>query len=69
VDTIDYSGKSAKDILAIVHRDKSQGGIVLQHNFQASDGRLDGTVEALPQIIDQLREEGYEFVTVDNLIK
>lgn len=69
VDTKDFSGKSAKDILAIVHRDKSPGGIVLQHNFQPLDGILDGTVEALPQIIDQLREEGYEFVTVDNLIK
>ncbi|KAA0965428.1 polysaccharide deacetylase family protein [Sporosarcina sp. ANT_H38] len=69
VDTKDFSGNSAKDILAIVHRDKSPGGIVLQHNFQPLDRRLDGTVEALPQIIDQLRKEGYEFVTVDNLIK
>lgn len=69
VDTKDFSGKSAEDILAIVHRDKSPGGIVLQHNVKPLEGRLDGTVEALPQIIDQLHEEGYEFVTVDNLIK
>lgn len=66
VDTIDYSGKSAEEILTIVHRDKSPGGIVLQHNFQNT--KLQGTVDALPQMIDQLRAEGYEFVTIDSLL-
>lgn len=66
VDTIDYSGKSAEEILSIVHRDKSPGGIVLQHNFQNT--KLQGTVDALPQMIDQLRAEGYEFVTIDNFL-
>jgi peptidoglycan-N-acetylglucosamine deacetylase len=68
VDTVDWSGKTEDEILAIVHRDKSPGGIVLQHNFQTTNGELDGTVKALPKIIDQLREEGYEFVTVDTLL-
>ena len=67
VDTLDWSGKSAEEILTIVNRDKSPGGIVLQHNFQNT--KLQGTVDALPQMIDQLRAEGYEFVTVDNIIK
>ncbi len=67
VDTIDWSGNSAEEILSIVHRDKSPGGIVLQHNFQNS--KLQGTVDALPQMIDQLRAEGYEFVTIDGLLK
>ncbi|KIL46413.1 polysaccharide deacetylase family protein [Jeotgalibacillus campisalis] len=66
VDTIDYSGKSAEEILTIVQRDKSPGGIILQHNFQSS--KLQGTVDALPQMIDQLREEGYELVTIDRLL-
>lgn len=33
VDTLDWSGKSAEEILTIINRDKSLGGIVLQHNF------------------------------------
>ncbi|TDL76111.1 hypothetical protein [Peribacillus frigoritolerans] len=66
VDTLDWSGKSAEEILTIVNRDKSPGGIVLQHNFQNT--KLQGTVDALPQMIDQLRAEGYEFVTIDSLL-
>ncbi|MDR4947309.1 polysaccharide deacetylase family protein [Neobacillus cucumis] len=68
VDTLDWSGLSAEEILAIVNRDKSPGGIILQHDFQASNGKLDGTVQALPKMIDQLRGEGYQFVTVQNLL-
>ena len=68
VDTVDWSGNTEEEILTIVHQNKSPGGIVLQHNFNASNGRLDGTVQALPKIIDQLRDEGYEFVTVDTLL-
>ena len=66
VDTLDWSGTSAEEIMTILNRDKSPGGIVLQHNFQNS--KLEGTVKALPQMIDQLRAEGYEFVTIDGLL-
>ncbi|KXH82082.1 hypothetical protein AU377_05555 [Sporosarcina sp. HYO08] len=66
VDTIDWNGTSADEILKIVHRDKSPGGIVLQHNFQ--NQKLAGTIKALPQMIDQLRAEGYTFVTIDSLL-
>lgn len=66
VDTLDWSGTTANEILEMIHKDKSPGGIVLQHNFSSS--KLEGTVKALPQIIEQLREDGYEFVTVDTLL-
>jgi peptidoglycan/xylan/chitin deacetylase (PgdA/CDA1 family) len=69
VDTLDWSGASAEFILERVHRDISPGGIVLQHNIQTNvPGMLDGTVEALPQIIDELHEKGYRFVTVQSLL-
>jgi len=68
VDTLDWSGLSADAILEIVHRDISPGGIILQHNFQSNARILDGTVEALPRIIDDLREQGYKFVTVQTLL-
>lgn len=71
VDTLDWSGLSAEEILEIVHRDISPGGIILQHNFQPhrpTARLLDGSVEALPQIIDDLRAKGYQFVTVQTLL-
>ncbi|MFV8829465.1 polysaccharide deacetylase family protein [Alkalihalobacterium sp. APHAB7] len=68
VDTLDWSGLSGDEILRIVQRDISPGGIVLQHNFQTDARLLDGTVEALPMIIDDLRAKGYRFVTVQTLL-
>ncbi|GAE27797.1 peptidoglycan N-acetylglucosamine deacetylase [Halalkalibacter wakoensis JCM 9140] len=68
VDTLDWSGLSADQILEIVNRDVSPGGIILQHNFQY--GRLlDGSVEALPRIIDDLQKRGYRFVTIQTLLE
>jgi peptidoglycan/xylan/chitin deacetylase (PgdA/CDA1 family) len=64
IDTLDWSGKTANEILAIINREKSPGGIILQHSFQSS--KLEGTIQALPKIIDQLRADGYEFVTVNS---
>ncbi len=68
VDTLDYSGASAEQILETVNGEITPGGIILQHNFQ--EGRLlDGTVKALPKIIDDLHEKGYKFVTVQTLLE
>jgi peptidoglycan-N-acetylglucosamine deacetylase len=68
VDTLDWSGQSSSQILEIVQRDITPGGIILQHNFQSEARLLDGTVEALPLIIDDLKEKGYQFVTVQTLL-
>ena len=68
VDTLDWSGMSAEAIMEIIHRDISPGGIVLQHNFQSNARLLDGTIEALPRIIDDLQKQGYKFVTMQTLL-
>ncbi|MCT8136620.1 polysaccharide deacetylase family protein [Anaerobacillus sp. CMMVII] len=68
VDTLDWSGLSGDEILKIVERDITPGGIILQHNFQSHERLLDGTIEALPKIIDELRARGYKFVTVQTLL-
>jgi peptidoglycan/xylan/chitin deacetylase (PgdA/CDA1 family) len=65
-DTMDWSGVSAEDILSRVKQNASPGVIVLQHNYHES-GHFE-TVKALPLIIDQLRAQGYEFVTVSTLL-
>jgi peptidoglycan-N-acetylglucosamine deacetylase len=67
VDTLDWSGVSADQILEIVHRDITPGGIILQHNFQYGQ-LLEGSVEALPRMIDDLQKQGYQFVTVQTLL-
>jgi peptidoglycan/xylan/chitin deacetylase (PgdA/CDA1 family) len=41
----------------------SPGGIILLHSGQYR------TIEALPDIINGLREQGYNFVTVSKLIE
>ncbi|MBR8644775.1 hypothetical protein KEH51_11080 [[Brevibacterium] frigoritolerans] len=52
--------------MTILNRIITWWNCVLQHNFQ--NPKLEGTVKALPQMIDQLRAEGYEFVTVVALL-
>ncbi|GAB6471916.1 hypothetical protein bcgnr5371_37220 [Bacillus cereus] len=69
VDTLDWTGLSAEEIIAIVRRDLSPGAIVLQHSLKMSPGILDGTVKALSILIDELIAKGYEFVTIECLLK
>ncbi|CAM4523861.1 N-acetylmuramoyl-L-alanine amidase/peptidoglycan/xylan/chitin deacetylase (PgdA/CDA1 family) [Paenibacillus endophyticus] len=64
VDTMDWSGITAPAILKIVNKQVYSGGIVLQHS---TSGR-GNTVEALELMIPQLREKGYTFVTVPEML-
>jgi peptidoglycan/xylan/chitin deacetylase (PgdA/CDA1 family) len=68
VDTLDWTGLSGEQILSIVRRDITPGGIILQHNIETSPDLLRGTVEALPRIIEELQAQGYKFVTVQTLL-
>lgn len=64
-DSKDYYA-SAPTIIKRVMADASPGGIVLFHD---GGGNRTQTILALPFIIKQLREQGYEFVTVPELLK
>ncbi|GGC75681.1 hypothetical protein GCM10007216_02750 [Thalassobacillus devorans] len=66
-DSKDWEGIPAEEIVERVMKDASPGAIVLQHNYHV-EGDFE-TVEALPELIDELRAEGYEFVTVPELVK
>lgn len=66
IDTQDWSMPGANAIHDAVMKDAHNGAIVLMHD---GGGDRSQTVEALPRIIDDLRKQGYEFVTVDQLIK
>lgn len=64
-DSLDWMNKGVDNIVNRVVTKAHPGDIVLMH---ASDSSKQ-THEALPIIIDQLREKGYEFVTVSELLK
>lgn len=66
VDTNDWRGRSSEQILNTVKSEVEPGGIILQHSSGGEN--LKGSMEALPEIIKYLKEQGYEFVTVDKLI-
>ncbi|WP_183041086.1 polysaccharide deacetylase family protein [Salipaludibacillus neizhouensis] len=68
VDTLDWTGASADEIFSTVSKEIEAGGITLQHNSDSNPGKLDGTIEALPRIIDDLQSRGYTFVTVESLL-
>jgi peptidoglycan/xylan/chitin deacetylase (PgdA/CDA1 family) len=68
VDTLDWKGTPAPTILQLVNKEVSPGGIILEHCLAGRQGELNGTLNALPQMIDHLRAQGYDFVTVPTLL-
>jgi peptidoglycan/xylan/chitin deacetylase (PgdA/CDA1 family) len=68
VDTVDWKGTPAPTILQFVNKEVSPGGIILEHCLAGHPGELNGTLKALPNIIDRLQSQGYEFVTVPTLL-
>jgi len=61
-----YRLAPAQVLVNIVLREAKPGGIVLMHD---GGGDRSKTVKALPQIIDGLKQRGYEFVTVPELLE
>ncbi|MGX9706571.1 Peptidoglycan/xylan/chitin deacetylase, PgdA/CDA1 family [Laceyella tengchongensis] len=67
VDTLDWKkGRTAEDIVQMVKNHALPGSIILQHD---AGGPRDATVASLPRIIKHLRQQGYEFVTIDQLLQ
>lgn len=55
----------AADIIAAVKHSAKNGSIIIMH----ANGRGWHTAEALPQVIDLLRQRGFELVTVSKLLQ
>lgn len=64
-DSLDWKASGSQEIVDRVVSHAHAGDIILMH---ASDSAKYNH-EALPQIIDQLRSQGYEFVTVSELME
>ena len=62
VDSVDWKKPSAADIKKKILKGVKPGSILLFHND------LENTTEALPEILKNLKSQGYKFVTVNELI-
>lgn len=62
IDPLDWKYQNCEQVAACVLSDVEEGDIILLHDIYRS------SVYAAVEIIDALLEEGYEFVTVDELI-
>lgn len=61
IDTLDWKSQDPDEITRIVKENVQDGSIILMHDIQSS------TVQAIEPILQFLKEEGYEFVTVSEL--
>lgn len=67
VDTDDWKGFDSATVKDRVIPKMKNGYIVLQHD--GVNPHLGGSVEALPGIIDELKKQGYSFVTIPELLE
>jgi len=69
VDTLDWRGLSAAEVLKNVTNTVAPGAVILQHSSGGPGEDLSGSVAAIPLIIDQLQAQGYRFVRMDEMFK
>ena len=62
VDSLDWKSKNEASILTEIQREVKNGSIILMHDIHAE------TVNALPKVIDYLKGQGYDFVTIPDLL-
>ena len=67
VDTRDWAGTSNEQIMKYVKQQLRPGGIILMHN-SGNTGIIKNTISILPIMIDWITEQGYEFVTVTEIL-
>ena len=69
---VDWAELAPKRIVANVVNKVKPGSIILLHDsgdlITYRGGDRHSTVKALPEIIDKLRTQGYEFITIDQMI-
>ncbi|MGE5587695.1 MAG: polysaccharide deacetylase family protein [Clostridia bacterium] len=69
IDSLDWWGLSKERILKNVLPALKSGVIVLHHSSGGPEEDLTGTVEALPEIITALKDLGYRFVTIPEVLE
>jgi len=62
VDPLDWKAKNTDIVVKRIQKDSQEGDIILLHDVYGT------SVEAALEIIDQFQAQGYEFVTVDEIL-
>lgn len=68
VDSLDWQEDPVEEIASRVLDNVENGSIILMHDGADSVGDRTNTIESLKKIIPTLQEQGYEFVTVPELL-
>jgi polysaccharide deacetylase family sporulation protein PdaB len=68
VDSLDWKSLTEEQVMYNILENVREGSIILQHSSGSEEEDLTGTVGALPRIIEVLEKEGYEFVTIPELL-
>lgn len=68
VDSLDWKGLSAEQVLTNVLSHVAPGSIILQHSGGGEGEDLTGTVDALPEIIAKLKKDRVKMVTISELL-
>ncbi|WP_141506288.1 polysaccharide deacetylase family protein [Paenibacillus luteus] len=65
IDTRDWAGTSVAGIRKMIKKEAKPGGIILMHSFGGK--HIKNTVQALPGVIDDLKDMGYTFVFANQI--
>lgn len=63
VDTLDWKSRNAKSVVSVVKSNTKDGSIILMHDLYES------TAEATKTIVPRLKSQGYQMVTVTELMQ
>lgn len=68
VDSLDWKSLTAEQVKYNILENAREGSIILQHASGSKEENLTGSVAALKDVIEVLKKEGYQFVTVPELL-
>lgn len=68
VDSLDWKSLTAEQVKYNILENVKAGSIVLQHSSGSEEEDLTGSVAALEEVITILKDEGYKFVTIPELL-
>jgi peptidoglycan-N-acetylglucosamine deacetylase len=68
IDSLDWKGLNESQVLSNILNHTHRGAIILQHSAGGDSQDLSGTVKALPILIEKLQKQGFELVTVPELL-
>lgn len=69
VDPQDWKGVSGSEVLKCSMDGAAPGAIILMHSAIGQGGSLQGTIDALPGLIEGLQGKGYQLVTLPELLQ